>query len=146
MAPFQWMERTTEIEAGAASRRWAGGTVHFAVPWPPVAGDRQLLANVIRTMQSQPKMTLDEHVTSGPGATGHHVATLPGSTFLANEPYAADTGTLEALPDRDGLKVLVVYLPGSQIWVELSSDADLRLRAETIVDPGHLIERTFSYP
>jgi len=140
------MERTTELEVGVASARWQGGTVRFAVPWPPVAGDRQLLASVIRTMQSQPEMTLDEHVTSGPGAMAHHVVTIPGSTFLANEPYGADTGQLEALPDRDGLNVLVVYLPGSQIWVELSSDADQRLRAETIVDPGHLIERTFSYP
>ena len=97
-------------------------------------------------MQRQPKVTLDEHVTSGPGAMAHNVVTIAGSTFLANEPYGVDTGQLEALPDRDGLKVLVVYLPGSQIWVQLSSDAEYRLRAETIVDPGHLIERTLSYP
>ena len=145
-APFKWMERTTDLEIGVASARWPGGTVHFTVPWPPVAGDRQLLASVIRTMQRQPKVTLDEHVTSGPGAMAHNVVTIAGSTFLANEPYGVDTGQLEALPDRDGLKVLVVYLPGSQIWVQLSSDADHRLRAETIVDPGHLIERTLSYP
>jgi len=85
-------------------------------------------------------------VTSGPGATARGVYTMPGSAFLHGEPYGPDTGILEALPERGGLEMLVVFLPASQIWIELGIDSSQRLWTETIVDPGHLIERTFSYP
>jgi len=101
---------------------------------------------VIKRMEDQPKLSVDERVTSGPGAIARGVYTMAGSTFLHGEPYGPDAGILEALPARAGLKVLVVFLPGSQIWVQLSIDTSQRLRAETIVDPGHLIERSFSYP
>ena len=136
----------TNLEVQVTSHRWPGGTIDFSVPWPPVAGDRRLLADVIKRLQGEPKLSVDERVTSGPGATGQGVYTMPGSIFLHAEPYGADTGILEALPERDGLKRLVVVLPGSQIWVQLSIDSSQRLRAETIVDPGHLIERSFSCP
>jgi copper transport protein len=145
-APVEWTVGVTDLEVQVSSHPWPGGKIDFSVPWPPVAGDRGLLADVIKRMQDEPKLSVDELVTSGPGATGHGVYTMPGSTFLQGEPYGADTGILEALPEREGLKTLVVFLPGSQIWVQLSIDKSQRLRAETIVDPGHLIERSFSYP
>ncbi len=146
IAPVQWTAGITELQTQVNSRRWPGGKIDFSVPWPPVAGDRGLLAAVIKRMQDEPKLSVDERVTSGPAATGHGHYPISGSTFLHGEPYGPDTGILEALPERDGLKMLVVFLPGSQIWVRLSIDASQRLRAETIVDPGHLIERSFSYP
>ncbi len=145
-APVQWTVGITELEVLARSHRLPGGKIDFSVVWPPVAGDRSLLAEVIKRMEDQPKLSVDERVTSGLGATARGLYTMPGSAFLHGEPYGPDTGVLEALPERDGLKMLVVFLPGSQIWVELSIDASQRLGAETIVDPGHLIERTFSYP
>jgi len=145
-APVPWTVGINEIEVQVGSYRWPGGKINFGVPWPPVAGDRQLLSDVIRRMRQEPKVTVGERVTSGPGATAAGVYPMPGSTFLEGEPYGPDTGSLETLPERDGLRVLVVFLPASQIWVQLSIDATERLRAETIVDPGHLIERTFSYP
>ncbi len=136
-APVTWTLGITELEVQVTSQRWPGGKIDFSVPWPPVAGDRSLLADVIKRMQGESKLSVDERVTSGPGATGQGVYTMPGSTFLHGEPYGPNAGVLEALPERDGLKMLVVFLPGSQIWVELSIDASQRLRAETIVDPGH---------
>jgi len=145
-APVQWTVGITELEVLARSHRLPGGKIDFSVVWPPVAGDRSLLAEVIKRMEDQPKLSVDERVTSGLGATARGLYTMPGSAFLHGEPYGPNTGVLEALPERDGLKMLVVFLPGSQIWVELSIDASQRLRAETIVDPGHLIERSFSYP
>jgi len=145
-APVQWTVGITELEVQVSSHRWPGGKIDFNVSWPPVAGDRGLLADLIKRMQHEPKLSVNERVTSGPGATGQGVYTMPGSTFLQGEPYGPDTGILEALPERDGLQMLVVFLPGSQIWVQLSIDTSPRLRAETIVDPGHLIERSFSYP
>jgi len=145
-APVQWTAGVTDLEVRVSSHRWPGGQIDFRVPWPPAAGDRGLLADVIKRMQNEPKLLVDERVTSGPGATARGVYAMPGSGFLHGEPYGPDTGILEALPERDGLKMLVIFLPGSQIWVQLSIDTSQRLRAETIVDPGHLIERSFSYP
>jgi copper transport protein len=145
-APVEWTVGSTEIQVHVSSHRWPGGKIDFSVPWPPVAGDRGLLADVIKRMENEPKLSVDERVTSGPGATAHGLYTMAGSAFLHGEPYGPDTGILEALPERDGLKMLVVFFPGSQIWVQLFIDTSQRLRAETIVDPGHLIERSFSYP
>jgi copper transport protein len=145
-APVNWTMGITELEVQVSSHRWPGGKIDFDVSWPPVAGDQALLAAVIKRMQQEPKVSVNERVTSGPGATGQGVYPIAGSTFLQGEPYGPDTGILEALPERNGLKVLVIFLPGSLIWVQLSVDTSQRVRAETIVDPGHLIERSFSYP
>ncbi len=145
-APVHWTAGVTDLEVQVSSHRWPGGKLDFSVPWPPVAGDRVLLAAVIKRMQDELKLSVDERVTSGPGAIARGVYTMPGSAFLHGEPYGPNTGLLEALPERDGLKMLVVFLPGSQIWIELGIDSSQRLQTETIVDPGHLIERSFSYP
>ena len=41
---------------------------------------------------------------------------------------------------------MVIYLPGSQIWMHLWIDAHDRLVRDVIVAPHQLLEHTFSYP
>jgi copper transport protein len=101
---------------------------------------------MITTMQAQAHIVVDEQVSSGPNSSAHGSSQLSGSTFIEGEPYAPDTSDVHQLPPTPGLTNLVVYLPGSHIWVRLAIDGQHLLRQEVIVDPGHFIQRTFSYP
>ena len=41
---------------------------------------------------------------------------------------------------------LSVYVPGSQFYAELELDDQDRIVSARMVDPGHLITRTITYP
>jgi len=144
--PFSWPAGTTDLTFQATSRNWSGGSLAFSVPWPPVKAAPELLDAMITTMQAQAHIVVDEHVSSGPNSSAYGTSQLSGSTFIEGEPYAPNTNDVHQLPSSAGLTTLVVYLPGSQIWVRLAIDGQHLLRQEVIVDPGHFIQRTFSYP
>jgi len=142
----KWPLGTTYLHMQVGTKRWSGGALTFAVSWPPLPLNPQLLTRVIATMRVQPIVALSERVTSGPGASSQHAFRLPGRSFTASEPYTARVTDVRSLPTSHGLTQLVLYLPGSNIWGHLWIDARHRLHREVIVTPGHLIERTFSYP
>jgi len=142
---FTWPQGTTTLTVNTSSTRWGRGLLRFPVPWPPLPQNRLLLSGVLRAMRAQASFTLTERVSSGFGATGSHRFAIDGPKFVSLEPYAGDAVTdVRSLP-ATGSTSLVLFLPGSWIWVRLDLDASDRLTHETIVDPGHLIERTFSY-
>jgi copper transport protein len=143
---FPWQEGTTSLAVTASSGEWGAGTVHFEMPWPPQREDPDLLNRVIEAMRSQPKLTLTESVTSGPGTGGQYRIETTGPKFIATEPFAGGGVTdVRPLPSESGRRRLTLYLPGSSIWFLLVIDRQGRLRRETAVDPGHLIQRTFTY-
>ncbi|HVA87363.1 MAG TPA: hypothetical protein VNF73_13745, partial [Candidatus Saccharimonadales bacterium] len=122
---------------------WVGGTLHLNVAWPPGPDRSNVLGRVLAAMRSVPQMSLVERVTSGPGHSGSSTYQLSGQTFIADEPYAAGVA---ADVHAEGPTSLTLFVPGSWIWVSLKLDAEDRIASEIIVDPGHLIERTFAYP
>jgi copper transport protein len=97
-------------------------------------------------MRAQPMIAVRERVTSGPGASVQHAFQLSGRRFIASEPYTDRVPDVQKLPSGGNLTQVVVNLPGSNIWVQLSVDARDRVAREVIVSPGHLIQRSFSYP
>jgi len=143
---YLWQSGTTVFHLWVDSQAWAGGRLDLAVPWPPFPGDAKLAAAVMARMNAISQVQVVERVSTGPGATAQGIYNLTGSAFLAGEPYSATTVGFEGQPPQDGLRQLVLYLPGSKIWVRLAIDSRDRLASETIVDPGNLIERTFRYP
>jgi hypothetical protein len=70
---------------------------------------------------------------------------LSGDRFVDAEPYAAgnveDVRTLPGAPER-----LSLYVPGSQIYAELTLDERGRMVESRLVSPGHDIRRRFDYP
>lgn len=143
---FPWQEGTTSLAVTVSSSEWGAGTVNFEMPWPPQREDPDLLNRVIKAMRSQPKLTLTESVSSGPGTGGQYRIETTGPKFIATEPFAGGGVTdVRALPSAPGRRRLTLYLPGSSIWFLLVIDRRDRLRRETAVDPGHLIQRTFTY-
>ena len=140
--PYQWSSGTTHVTLQVAAKQWTGGKLAFDVPWPPLPQDPGLLSRVVAAMTVQPSLHLDEQVVSGPGAASRDSGSQSGARFMASEPYGAQTAGVRALPDGS----LAVWEPGSWMWVRLWLDPQHRIRREVIVDPGHLIQRTFAYP
>jgi copper transport protein len=141
-----WQRGTTVLHVQVAARGWTGGALTLAVPWPPLPLNPGLLARTLTTMRPQRAILVREQVISGPGASAHNVFRLSGARFMATEPYGSRVPDVRSMPSSDGLAQLVIYLPGSHIWVHLWIDTRHRLRREVIVAPGHLIQHTFSYP
>ncbi len=102
----------------------------------------------MEAMRAVPSLVMSEDVSSGPGMTGPtYTLRDSGAEFVARELYAAGGATdIHPVPPRVGDAALTLYLPGSTIWFRLELDERDRIVAETIVSPGHLIERTFRYP
>lgn len=130
-----------------SSGEWSPGRIRFAVPWPPMPERPRLLARILRAMGAQGRIQMTERVSSGLGGTSESTVVLTGKQFVSEELYAAGGATdVRTLPSAPGTRTIVGYLPGSAIWFRLVIDAEDRLRHETIVSPGHQIERTFGYP
>lgn len=141
-----WQPGTTRLRAQVSARGWAGGIITFAVPWPPLKLNPGLFVRAITTMRAQRLVAFREFTSSGPHSTAHNTYRLSGARFMATEPYGQRVADVRGLPRTGDLDQLVVYLPGSHIWVRLWIDAQHRFRRETIVAPGFLIQRSFSYP
>lgn len=143
---FPWQPGTTTFAVTATTAGWAGGTVPFAVAWPLTPEDPALLARVVETMRAQSRIAMTERVTSAPGAVAESAFPITGERFIDNEPYeGGGADDVRPVPAPDGARGLTLYLSGSSLWVYLEIDGEDRLRRETIVNPGHLIERTFAY-
>jgi copper transport protein len=71
-----WQRGTTVLHVQVAARRWTGGALTLAVPWPPLLRNSELFTRVIATMRRQWAILVSGQVTSGPGATVHNVFSL----------------------------------------------------------------------
>ena len=143
-----WSEGVTSFSVSVSHDEWLGGEAEFEVPWPPGEDASERLEAVIEAMGELPAFTMTERVSSGPDATfstGRFRMTNP--FFITEEVYANGGATdVRLLPGSEpGITEIVLFLPGSFMWYKLSVDDRNRLVRELIVNPGHRIERTFSY-
>jgi copper transport protein len=137
----------TTIRTSVSARDWEGGTATFRLRWPPSPADNALLGSVIRTMRSVKALDLVERVSSGASSVASPTPyRLSGRDYLATEPFGRGAADVREVAREGELTVLAFALPGSSIWYRLWLDRSLRVRRELIVDPGHLIQRSFSYP
>jgi copper transport protein len=144
---FRWREGWTELSVSVSSEEWGRGVARFSVPWPPGPERPGLLMWVLRVMRGQTRIEMTERVSSGLGGVSETTFVLSGEQFAAEELYAAGGATdVRLLPSAAGTRIIAAYLPGSSIWFRLEFDGENRLRHETIVSPGHQIERSFRYP
>jgi copper transport protein len=143
-----WQEGATALAVALSHESWTGGEAEFEVPWPPGQEASARLEEVIDVMGSIPSFTMTEEVSSGPRATSSAGSfQMPNPFFIKEEVYANGGAVdVRALPGSEPeITQLVLYLPGSFMWYRLWVDSQNRLTRELIVNPGHRIERTFSY-
>lgn len=142
---FPWQAGTTALAVAASSREWGGGTAQFAVSWPLQVEDPALLQRVVATMRSLPRFTITESITASPGSTFSSTYPITGEQFMSSEPYVGGAEDVRPVPAPAGARALVLYISGSSYWFYLEIDDAGRLRRETAVTPGNLVERTFVY-
>lgn len=142
---FPWQLGTTTLTASVAATGWTGGVVTFSVAWPPQPDDPALLQQVIATMRALPQVDFTERVTPSANGASTTTVSLTGQAFVAQEIYAAGGASdVRPIPAPAGYQALTLFIAGSNIWYRLEFDAHDRLQEETIVDPGHVIDRTFT--
>lgn len=134
------------ITARVSSSVWKGGDARFVIPWPLAPEQPAIVRRIATAMRHVRSLHVTEAVTSGPGS-GTPPATyeLTGRQFMQTEEFAGGGVDVRALGRQNGLTDLAFALPGSSIWYRMWIDDKYRLRREQILDPGHLIRRTFSY-
>lgn len=141
---FRWLPGSTRLVAAVSSPRWRGGTVDLRVSWPPGRNGLTRLRQVLTRMSQISTMRIKETVSSAPGRGFPNVGTPSGRVFVRGEPYTGRVGDVRYAGGGNN-RQLVIYLSGSNIWVHLWLDGHDRVAREVIVDPGHLIQRTFAY-
>ncbi|MBW3606311.1 MAG: copper resistance protein CopC/CopD [Actinobacteria bacterium] len=144
-----WQQRlalpdgSTRVTVDVGASDWDGGRFTGELTWPPTRDQSRLLDAVIERMRAVPRLTLKERVAShsdGPAATT--VTVMGGEQFVALEPYAAGEA-VDVRPVHDG--GIEFAMPASRMLFTLWLDEQGRIRQERIVNPGHEIDRTFSY-
>lgn len=136
----------TTVTVTAAAPGWTGGRFVARLAWPPGEPGGALLAGLVERMRAIPHLILTEAVDSGPGSkVSPRRFELSGEALVAAEPYAAanvdEVRFFSGPPPR-----IVLYLPGSQMFVDLELDGAGRIARSRLVSRGHEIVREFAYP
>lgn len=123
-----------------------GGRFTAELTWPPPPRDPGLLRDVAARLQATDELEVVEHTTSASGQSPAETrAALTGEQFLATMPYAAgEAADVRPLPGQpNGLSFA---LPAAPMWVTMWLDDHGRVREQVIVNPGHHIRHTLTYP
>ena len=137
----------TTVTVSASAPDWTGGEFVARLAWPPGEPGRERLRELVERMRQVPQLSMTETVDSGPGSTvtPSRYDNLSGEELIALEPYAAanvdEVRLFHGPPAR-----LVLYLSGSQMFVELELDEAGRIARSRLVSRGHDIVRQFTYP
>lgn len=144
---FPWQDGTTTLTIGVSSRAWEGGSVRMAVAWPLGPDESTLLARVAATMRGVPRLDLTERVTPRAPGTTDTGSEQSGATFMGGEAYGeGGAAGVRLVPRPGGVRTLSLFVAGSSLWYAIEIDGQDRITKETIVAPGHLIERSIAYP
>ncbi len=142
----------TRLHLEVTAPGWTGGAWNAGIDWPPPAVEPLLLGQMVATMEKVPAVAVRETVTSDTTGRSFTTALAPmsGAKLMSLEPYSGDADQPGLIPEVQPLSGgglgLQVYLPGTPAWITLWLDANGRLARDRVVDLGHLITDTFTYP
>ena len=141
-----WQSGITALHVITAGSDGGNSTSQLHIEWPPV--DASLAANVaLQHFRTSRLVHVEETDSSGPlGTAAPYTFDLPGAAIIAQSPYPAQATKVTGVGDGHSGRHLRLWLPGSSTWIELKLDRTGRLTGDTIIDPGHLIKRRYTYP
>ena len=106
-----------------------------------------LLAQAIATTATATTIIVTENVSSGPSATtGPGDLTVGGAAYIEASPFKAGADDVHQQLDDGPFRVITFAVTGTGTWHKLWIDGTNRIRRETLIDPGHRIDRTITYP
>ena len=148
VGPVPWRTGTNYLDLRVDTDGWHGGAAVLPVHWPAqIASD--ILPRIRQTMLKQPAIRIVETVTSDTTASTPRpqTVTVTGQDFLDSEPYGNPPDPQTAVRRTPTGHLVVTFgLPAEGIQVQIETDRDYRIVAETLTAPKHLTRRTFVYP
>lgn len=137
----------TLLEITAEASGWTGGHMQVPLQWPPPEAVPERFNRMVEAMRASAEVMLTEAVTSNsqnrdPSA---REMSLTGEQFVDLMPWAGG-GVVDIRPIDDRADAFSFYLAGSRMLFEVVIDSGDRLIRQRMVNPGHEIRYTFSYP
>ena len=143
----QWSNGITHLTVTVTNPDADGGDAQLDIVWPPGPDATDLLSQAVAATKAAGAVTVTETISSGPGATfGPGDLTTTGDDYISSSPFSNGADDIYQLHADDGLTVIAFIVAGSGTWHQLWIDDLYRIRRETLVDPGHRIDRTITYP
>jgi len=145
-APVRWQPGTQDLELFVEAPTWHGGTATLPITWP-VEATRSVLPRVIAAMRAQKTFGVTEVATSDTtqSAPPSLTVTATADELLESEPYG-NTPALETVTvQQRGATKLLLALPAENVYIQLELDTAYRITRETLDEPAHHIDRTFTY-
>ena len=142
----EWRNGTTVVHVDASGSDEGNATSQLEVAWPPI--DASAAADgALRRFRAVAMVHVVETDSSGPGATAAPYALdVTGEYVIEQSPYPQRPTNVTGVDDGRGGRRLQLWLPGSSTWIEMHIDRSGRLVDDVIIDPGHRIERIYTYP
>ena len=143
----QWRDGITRLTVAVTDPDADSGSTRLEIAWPPGPDASSLLSRAIAATANAATITVTENVSSGPSATtGPSDLTISGAGYIDASPFKAGADDIHQQPDDDGFRVITFAVSGTGTWHKLWIDPTDRIRRETLVDPGHRIDRVITYP
>ena len=142
----EWRNGTTVVHVNASGSDGGNAVSRLEITWPPV--DASGAADgALRQLRAAAMVHVVETDSSGPGATSApYPLDVTGKYMVEQSPYPQHPTNVTWVDDGRGGCRLQLWLPGSSTWIEMHIDRSGRLMDDVIIDPGHRIERIYTYP
>ena len=142
-----WSNGVTHLTVTDTNPDADGGDAQLDIVWPPGPDATDLLSQGVAATRTAGAVTVTETISSGPDATfGPGDLTTTGADYISSSPFSNGADDIHQLPADDGMTVIAFIVTGTGTWHQLWIDNLHRIRRETLVDPGHRIDRTITYP
>ena len=142
-----WSNGITHLTVTVTNPDADGGDAQLDINWPPGPDATDLLSQAVATTRTAGAVTVTETISSGPDATfGPGDLTTTGDDYISSSPFSNGADDIYQLPTDGALTVIAFIVTGTGTWHQLWIDDLHRIRRETLVDPGHRIDRTITYP
>ena len=141
-----WSNGITHLTVTVNNPDAEGGDAQLNIVWPPGPDATALLSQAVAATKAAGAVTITETISSGPDATvGPDNLTTTGDDYISSSPFSNGADDIHQLPPDNGLTVIAFIVTGTGTWHQLLIDDLHRITRETLVDPGHRIDRTITY-
>ena len=147
VAPHGWSDGDNILSLRADASGWKGGALSSLIAWPGTPAE-DLLERTTRAMSEVERLTIDETGTSdgsSPLPPPYRVS-ISGDDYVASAPFGSGVApVVVSVPAVAGTTRLLVGLPSSGVFVNMTVNSDGRIVEEVTASPKHVFRRRFVY-
>ena len=138
----EWRYGTTVVHVNASGSDGGNATSQLEIAWPPVDASGAP-DGALRQFRAVAMVHVVETDSSGPGATAAPFGLdVTGKNMVEQSPFPQRPTNVTGVDDGRGGGRLQLSSP----WIRMHIDRSGRLMDDVIIDPGHRVERIYTYP